>query len=38
MTRRDDSVHLRHMLDYARDVVAANEGKSKKDLVPHGTL
>jgi len=32
MTRRDDSVYLRHMLDYARDATAIIQGRSREDL------
>jgi uncharacterized protein with HEPN domain len=32
MSRRDDSVPMRHMLDYAREGVAFVRGKSRADL------
>lgn len=32
MTRHDDRVRLRHMLDHAREAVAMITGKGKKDL------
>ena len=32
MTRHDDIVHLRHMLDHAREAGAMLEGKEREDL------
>ena len=32
MTRHDDLVRLRHMLDYARKAVAFSQGRSRVDL------
>jgi uncharacterized protein with HEPN domain len=32
MTRHDDKVRLRHMLDHAREAVAMIEGKERSDL------
>ena len=32
MSRRDDTVPMRHMLDYAREAVAFVSGKSRADL------
>lgn len=32
MTRRDDTVRLRHMLDHAREAVALVEGRSRSEL------
>lgn len=33
MTRRDDTVRLRHMLDHAQEAVGFLQGKSREDLV-----
>ena len=32
MSRRDDTVPMRHMLDYAREVVAMIHGRTRQDL------
>jgi len=32
MSKRDDTVRLRHMLEHAREAVALMEGKSRSDL------
>ena len=32
MTRHDDAIRLRHMLDHAREAVAMAEGRSRSDL------
>jgi uncharacterized protein with HEPN domain len=32
MTRHDDDIRLRHMLDYSRKAVAMIEGRTRKDL------
>ena len=32
MSRHDDAIRLRHMLDHAREVVALSAGKSRQDL------
>ena len=32
MSRRDDTVPMRHMLDYARETVAMVSGRSRGDL------
>jgi uncharacterized protein with HEPN domain len=32
MSRRDDTVPMRHMLDHAREVVARVRGRSRQDL------
>ena len=32
MSRRDDSVPMRHMLDHAREVVAMVRGRTRSDL------
>ena len=32
MSRRDDSVPMRHMLDYARETVAMVSGRSRRDV------
>ena len=32
MSRRDDTVPMRHMLDYAREVVAMVHGRTRQDL------
>ena len=32
MTRHDDMVRLRHMLDHAREAVSLIEGKHREDL------
>ena len=33
MTRHEDSVRLRHMLDYAREAILATRGKNRDDLM-----
>lgn len=32
MTRHDDDIRLRHMLDYSRKAVAMIEGRAREDL------
>jgi uncharacterized protein with HEPN domain len=32
MTRHDDGIRLRHMLDHAREAIAIGEGRSREDL------
>lgn len=32
MSRRDDRLRLRHMLDHAREAIAMTEGRSRADL------
>jgi uncharacterized protein with HEPN domain len=38
MTRHDDKVRLRHMLDYAREAVSMLEGKTQADLADNRVL
>jgi uncharacterized protein with HEPN domain len=38
MSRRNDTVYLRHMQDYARDALAMIEGRSRADVETDRTL
>ena len=38
MTRHDDAVRLRHMLEHAQEAVALSEGKSRPSLSAERTL
>ncbi|MFO7974435.1 MAG: HepT-like ribonuclease domain-containing protein [Candidatus Hydrogenedentota bacterium] len=38
MTRHDDKVRLRHMLDHAQEAVSMVEGKTQADLVDNRVL